>query len=57
MHLHRGTTASDIVFHEDVLRGSSRVPAPQAGKRDEPPRTAAWEATSDIDRFAYARCS
>ena len=28
--------------HADVLRGSSRVPAPRT--RDEPLRTSAWEA-------------
>ena len=30
-----------LASHADVLRGSSRVPAP---KRDEPRRTSAWEA-------------
>ena len=31
-----------VVFHADVLRGSSRLPAPRT--RDEPLRTSAWEA-------------
>ena len=44
-----------VASHADVLRGSSRVPAPPmsehlskvrgAGTRDEPLRTSAWEAT------------
>ena len=34
-----------LASHADVLRGSSRVPAPRgAGTRDEPLRTSAWEA-------------
>ena len=34
-----------LASHADVLRGSSRVPAPRgAGTRDEPPRKSAWEA-------------
>ena len=34
-----------LASHADVLRGSSRVPAPRgAGTRDEPIRTSAWEA-------------
>ena len=35
-----------LASHADVLRGSSRVPAPRVeGTRDEPLRTSAWEAT------------
>ena len=36
-----------VASHADVIRGSSRVPAPlgtQSGTRDEPLRTSAWEA-------------
>ena len=34
-----------LASHADVLRGSSRVPAPRgAGRRDEPLRASAWEA-------------
>ena len=34
-----------VASHADVLRGSSRVPAPRgAGTRDEPLRMSAWEA-------------
>ena len=34
-----------LASYADVLRGSSRVPAPRgAGTRDEPLRTSAWEA-------------
>ena len=33
----------DTENHADVLRGSSRVPAP--GTRDEPLRMSAWEAS------------
>ena len=34
-----------LASHADVLRGSSRVPAPRgAGTRDEPLRASAWEA-------------
>ena len=38
-------SAKLLASHEDVLRGSSRVPAPDvpgAGTRDEPLRTSAW---------------
>ena len=41
----------EIASHAEVLRASSRVPAPRtsadvrgAGTRDEPLRTSAWEA-------------
>ena len=39
-----------LASHADVLRGSSRVPAPVrgAGTRDEPLRTSAWEAIESI---------
>ena len=36
-----------VASHADVIRGSSRVPAPQgtqSGTRDEPLRMSAWEA-------------
>ena len=36
-----------VASHADVLRGSSHVPAPQTGTRDEPLRTSAWEASPD----------
>ena len=36
-----------VASHADVLRGSSRVPAPQTGTRDEPLRTSACEASPD----------
>ena len=36
----------DLASHADVLRGSSRVPAP-LGTRDEPLKTSAWEASGD----------
>ena len=43
-------TGSTVASHADVLRGSSRVPAPRgAGTRDEPLRTSAGEARSTID--------
>ena len=38
-----------VASHADVVRGSSRVPAPLT--RDEPLRTSAWEATF-IGNFA-----
>ena len=48
-----------IASHADVLRGSSRVPAPQtlvghAGTRDEPPRTSAWEASMTTNSIREA---
>ena len=36
-----------VASHEDVLRGSSRVRAPQTGTRNEPLRTSSWEASPD----------
>ena len=40
-----------IAPHADVLRGSSRVPAPRGvGTRDEPLRTSAWEARMSMER-------
>ena len=55
-----GATMSQLYFaltivasHADVLRGSSRVPAPRnqvscEGTRDEPLRTSAWEAITIV---------
>ena len=44
---HKNCIRSLLASHADVLRGSSRVPAPRgAGTRDEPLRTSAWEARS-----------
>ena len=37
---------SDVASHSEVLRGSSRVPVRRA--RDEPLRTSAWKAKSDV---------
>ena len=43
-----------IASHADVLRGSSRVPAPRgAGTLDEPLRTSAWEARMSMQRELY----
>ena len=36
----------ELASHADVLRGSSRVPAPRT--RDEPLRTSAWEAMREL---------
>ena len=49
-----------IASHADVLRGSSRVPAPRgAGTRDEPLRTSSWEASvgntqKRIKKYAFS---
>ena len=37
-----GVDRALVASHADVLRGSSRVPAPR-GTRDEPLRKSAWE--------------
>ena len=46
-----------IASHADVLRGSSRVPAPRtgAGTRDKPIRTSAWEANR-TSRLFHTSC-
>ena len=37
------------------FRGSSRVPAPLTGTRDEPLRTSAWEAIVATQAISYAK--
>ena len=45
--------ACKVASHADVLRGSSRVPAPRTGMRDEPLRTSAWEAACNVDQTVF----
>ena len=45
-----------VAYHADVLRGSSRVPAPRtsvAGTSDESLRTSAREAINFADRHIF----
>ena len=49
-HFQNGSLKSILIFvasHADVLRGSSRVSAPQTGTHDEPLRMSACEASPD----------
>ena len=46
-------SSPSLTSHADILRGSSRVPAPRGVvTRDEPLRTSAWEATLSPSRAA-----
>ena len=49
-------TNKEVASRADVLRGSSRVPAPRAGTRDEPLRTSAWEANKE-EVYRYSHCT
>ena len=46
-------TCYPVASHADVLGGSSSVPAPRTGTRDEPLRTSAWEASYPADEMCW----